>query len=105
MSTNQPAAPQYTTGPLVVEQDTEDALDCWDVRTDAGDLVATFWIDGPGGGDLPAEANARLFAAAPDLLDALRAMHDAYVNGATGSYRQQLVQQAEAAVAKALGDA
>ena len=53
------------------------------------------------GAFLPAEANARLMAAAPELLDALRNLLDA----PAGSWPFVLKQDARAAIAKATGDA
>jgi hypothetical protein len=62
---------------------------------------------GEGGNDSPplaeAQANARLIAAAPDLLEALQELHEIF-NGLVGSanYPKQ-VKKTRAAIAKALG--
>jgi hypothetical protein len=53
---------------------TNDRRGIWEIIHD-GDMLAQVWAVRPGiDGDLPAEANARLMAAAPDLLAALKFM-------------------------------
>ena len=51
------------------------------------------------------EANARLIAAAPDLLEALQGMIDYFIGGSIDDYSDtETMQAARAAIAKATGD-
>ena len=61
--------PGHTPGPWSC---TDDRRGIWDIFHE-GDLLAQVWRVRPGvDGDLPAEANARLMAAAPKLLAACK---------------------------------
>ena len=53
-----------------------------------------------------AKANARLIAAAPELLDALKLMRDAFLDteGSHGTLEQTATDAADAAIAKATGE-
>jgi hypothetical protein len=53
-----------------------------------------------------AKANARLIAAAPELLDALKLMRDAFLDteGSHGTLEQTATDAAEAAIFKATGE-
>lgn len=55
--------------------------------------------------DAECEANARLIAAAPDLLEALRFMLDAYVEDPWEANRSAAEEAARDAIARALGEA
>lgn len=64
---------KHTPGPWVFEPSTpEDGINCWFVRgrgSDAREVVEVGAINGP---QHLHEANARLIASAPDMLDALK---------------------------------
>lgn len=72
-----------------------------------GDYVVAVAWPGPTGTDKDAQANARLIAAAPDLLAALHAFNDAYsfISENAPAPLQHAVRKARAAIARAKGDA
>jgi len=76
-----------------------------DVRAHMNTQIARLWLD-----DAPdyewndqQRANARLIAAAPDLLEALKAMNQAWMCNVEWHDWEASVKQAEAAIAKAEG--
>jgi len=60
------SAHKHTPGPWSVEQNTYGSIVCKD-----GKSMIAIWPEGLGGPSFPHEANARLVAAAPELLEAL----------------------------------
>jgi len=77
-----------------------EAADAWHIHTRDGGWVATVDIDGTPDG---AAADARLIAAAPDLLEALQDIVD-YRGGAENALVDEYVlSRVEAAIAKATG--
>jgi hypothetical protein len=102
--------PKYTPGPWA--QDDSDGADWGWIRDGEGRMVAVCGI--PEGADLikhrrdgsdPTEANARLIAAAPDLLEALKRLCDLPCNCPCeiGADEMTAYGQARAAIAKAEG--
>lgn len=59
---------EHTPGPWTA---TDDRRGIWEIIHD-GELLADVWSHGSAARDLPAEANARLIAAAPELLEACK---------------------------------
>ena len=102
---------KHTPGPWV--RDVSHGADWGYIRDGEGRMVAVCGI--PEGEDLlkhrrngtdPTEANARLIAAAPDLLEALKTMHSLMANGCGELARlsftwREAFDEAEAAIAKA----
>jgi hypothetical protein len=70
--------------------------------TTAGNLIIAVALDGLQGQD----ANARLIAAAPDLLEALMLMRNRFLDteGNHGQWEQEATDAADAAIAKATGE-
>lgn len=66
----------------------------------ANGMASIAWLTG---GAIHQDANARLIAAAPDLLAALRALVEAQPNYPSGGYVERYVMRAKAAIAKAEG--
>lgn len=83
--------PAYTPGPWLVQAERDGTFTVWTRQPYTGSLATV--IDEDINGPYPAKANARLIAAAPELLDALLALleHGVSVAG----------EQAVAAVMKA----
>lgn len=97
---------KHTPGPWI--RDTGSGYGC-DVRAESGRKVAVTW--GIGNGDphrqayrAECDANARLIAAAPELLAALEALLDMDVAYQRGPRVQEAVAVARSAIAKAKGE-
>ncbi len=105
-SNEKPAEPpkvSHTPGPWSY---TDDRRGIYEIIHD-GDMLAQVWRVRPGcDGDLPAEANARLMAAAPELLAACKQMVRS-LNGSPNDFRGMLAahRALDAAIAKADGRA
>ena len=102
MSTEKTAA--HTPGPWYAEQDGNS--DNWSVASeDWGGIVTRICYPDPKV-DTSAEADARLIAAAPDLLAALSDCLESLsrMPGSPGAYRITCMTQARTAIAKAAGD-
>ena len=86
---------KHTPGPWIAEaRSTLDTF--YDVTTLDGSGIAAIWDDSPG----IAEANARLIAAAPDMVKALKVAHGAIWSGGN---TVKALSAIEAAIAKADG--
>ena len=96
--------PTYTPGPWVFTYGA--VYQCSDMDDDEGICIAK--ADGNSPHTLPTErdANCRLIAAAPELLEALEDCYAFIVNGEEGGSepRQDVINQAKAAIAKAKGE-
>ncbi|QEL18751.1 hypothetical protein PX52LOC_05788 [Limnoglobus roseus] len=73
------------------------------VRAKSGELVASCTWMHSDGKPIEAQANARLIAAAPDLLDALEAMWDSACTNASSTPSKAAFIKAHAAINKAKG--
>ena len=85
----------------------DDRRGVWEI-IHAGDMLAQIWRCRPGcDGDLPAEANARLIAAAPELFavcnEALMAMGEDGANADTGHPFRSVWEKCRTVIAKAEG--
>ena len=97
----------YTPGPWQAQPEQGGAFTIWSGESQLGELQPDDMGD-----RLPAEANARLIAAAPDMLEALKAIvakahdygnrSDVPNNAACGFY--DIVEDARDAIAKAKGE-
>ena len=102
---------QHTPGPWLVGglMRVDNSFDCTDgdteiveITTDDGEFVACVNVPNPNH-----TANARLIAAAPELLAALGKLLDTYENAGnryTARERMQAIQDARAAIARAKGE-
>ena len=97
-------APQHTPGPWQFYADLPSAEPNWHIVTNANRMrvLANVHIEPGNEMDL---ANARLIAAAPDLLAALRVYvaYDEYINGPDGDKSTNRLQIARAAITKITG--
>jgi len=89
---------KHTPGPWRIRRGTAH-LSCVEVEVQDGDSVATVY-DGVMGID-NAEANARLIAAAPDLLEALKALEVLFSPCVRDSTQADWIDRARAAIKKA----
>lgn len=80
---------KHTRGPWIIEIDEGY---CTALVSEEGDIICQFDQD-------PSKANARLIAAAPDLLEALQEMWDAHEHNTSGSGSKLVLD----AIAKATG--
>jgi hypothetical protein len=101
---------RHTPGPWSVEDPIDHELSIVEAGkpTHEWQFIACVPHGGKSEGDFPrvtAEANARLIAAAPELLEVLRiyAAYDEYINGVEGDPSTDRLQKAKAAIAKAEG--
>lgn len=109
MMSTQPAPMAHTPGPWSYRWETE-ARD-WAIVTDAnGSIVANVNTEtgpdassAPATRQMPAEANARLIAAAPDLLEALTSSLELLEHHYPKPARNGQIARARAAIAKATG--
>lgn len=90
---------KHTQGPWLVEGRTVYAL-----NDDGYNRFSALVQDAHTPGD-ELEANARLIAAAPDLLEALDGMIEAYDDGAQPEWALPYIRAAHKAIAKARGEA
>ena len=96
---------KHTPGPWQTDQAEHDAP-YQDIRIHAGKgSICSVWIDDAPLHDYNAEqrANARLIAAAPDLLEALKQTRDAFI-GISIEVQADALRVARAAIAKAEGE-
>jgi hypothetical protein len=68
---------------------------------DTGPELGSYFVAAVNNGTGPDEANARLIAAAPELLAALETLYEADQQGFPLATQRQVREQAEAAIAKA----
>jgi gentisate 1,2-dioxygenase len=88
---------KHTPGPWKI-------VDAWnDHMVEGQNGEEIIWQDGPHGTPTINEANARLIAAAPDLLEALENLAD-YVDERAGDNECRPIENARAAIAKAKGE-
>ena len=89
---------KHTPGPWRV-------VDSWnDYMVESQNGEEIIWQDGPHNTPTINEANARLIAAAPDLLEALENLAD-YIDERAGDNECRPLENARAAIAKAKGEA
>ncbi|MGC1272969.1 MAG: hypothetical protein WBC44_04630 [Planctomycetaceae bacterium] len=96
------AVVKHSSGPFLASKGTEDEPDRWQVVVDGPRLwiVATIENGAPGDTLKTEGANARLFAAAPDLLEACKALLLCADNDVK---HRDIARQAREAIAKAEG--
>lgn len=93
---------RHTHGPWSIEHDSE-----WPMVMAGGKIVAnvnpeSFYAGVADLIEMPAEANARLIAAAPELLEALDAMERHFIRY-NDTHNSLVLERARAAIAKATG--
>jgi hypothetical protein len=100
---------KHTPGPYTYRRSTDGCDDTWEIIADFAEsplAFVPFWADEDDAVTAQAEANARLFAASPKLLDAVThffsIMHD-YESSVEKGYVQQAMQQARAIIEQATG--
>lgn len=98
---------KHTPGPWVVEDETDPMLTILAPSAN-GDVVAHIvdvdWLDDPAKVGPQCLANARLIAAAPDLLEALTELTDAAAKVWSDPFIRGAVDRARAAILKATGE-
>jgi hypothetical protein len=101
-----PAVSGHTPGPLTVRED--QSKTAWRIETGTGEWVASIYADYP---EHNAEADARLIAAAPDLLEACQNFKGLYDTPAERRRRAddpfyaEAIEHLRAAISRATGEA
>lgn len=90
----------HTPAPWTIRTDSEDPQ-AINIRSESVPFVASVW--GDGGPSFKQAANARLIAAAPDLLAALQKLVRA-IDRAPANFADGLADQAREVIAKATGE-
>lgn len=95
---------RHTPGPWHVDPDPRPDMEWNNHIYGADGMAVCFMAHSDGKDDERDEANARLIAAAPDLLSALEAVEQAYSNRHSPQHRTACLMQAQAAIKKAKGE-